>query len=144
MQDWSQADFSWSEAIVVRLLRRWVAARECDEPPLSSLVELSTTLGLSTEATVALDSFFQLIEGALERPLYTECCCSQEMSPDERAILLALVAAPELGAPLTSAAIPHGFGGPLAWAAARVRGLLGMQSWIATAAPIRQCPFSRI
>ncbi len=144
MQEAAEADASWEEAVVVRLLRRWIAAGECTEAPLRSLLELGESLGVSAEAAVALDSFFQLIEGTLERPLRTECCCSTELSSDERAILLALAAASSLDAPRTSVLIPHGLGGPLGWAASRVRRLLGNDCWTPDPFPARQCPFARI
>lgn len=94
MQEAAEAKASWKEAVVVRLLRRWIAARECTEVPLRSLLELGEPLGVSAEAAIALESFFQLVEGTLQRPIRTECCCSTELSLDERALLLALAAAP--------------------------------------------------
>ncbi len=58
MQEAAEADASWKEALVVRLLRRWIAARKCTEAPLRSVLELGESLGVSAEAAVALDSFF--------------------------------------------------------------------------------------
>lgn len=143
MQHAAQANAEFREAVVVRLLRRWVAARECEGIPLQSIIELSASLGVSAEAAVALDSFFQVTEGVLERRLETECCCSRDLSSDERAVLLSLAAAPEFGAPVTSAAMPYGLCAPLAWAAASARRLLGHDQSTPDPVATRQCAFAK-
>lgn len=117
----------WSDLIVVRMLRRWVAARESEQKQLPSLVGLAAELRQSPQVAVALDSLLQLTEDWLGRPLRVECCCSQHLGPDERAILLMIAAAPALGQPLAPPGLPHGLPGALSWAATSLKLAIGDQ-----------------
>jgi hypothetical protein len=130
---------SWSEFIVIRLLRRWTAARDAELNPLANLVELATGLGESPMLPVALDSLVQLTEACLGRQLLAECCCSPSLSADERALLLLVAAAPAPGEAPTS--IPHGLPGALSWAAASLKSLLGERLEIGAGWRARRCPF---
>jgi hypothetical protein len=136
------AERSWSEFIVIRMFRRWAAARDAERSPVASLVELATGLGESAVLAVAFDSLFQLTEACLGRHLLAECCCSPALSPDERALLLMIAAAPAPGGPATCAAIPHGLPGALAWAAASLKSLLGDRLEVGAAWQAMRCPFS--
>ena len=130
---------AWSEFVIVRLLRRWAAGRASDENPLPGLVGLARTVGEPAEVAIALHSLFQLTESCLARPLEAECCCSPVLSPDERAVLALIAAAPVARPPVSSPEIPHGLPGALLWAAATVRLALRV-----TAAPApRRCPFAQ-
>lgn len=126
---------------IVRLMRRWAAARDLGPARLPSMVQLAARIGVSPEAAIALASMFQLTEACLGRPLAVECCCSHKLGSDERATLMMLAAAPvrpHQAFPL----IPHGLPGALAWAVASVRRLIGEVEWRPAASP-RGCPFSR-
>jgi hypothetical protein len=131
---------SWSEFIVIRTLRRWTAARDAERNPVASLVELATGLGESPMLAVAFDSLFQLTEACLGRQLLAECCCSPSLSPDERALLLLVAAAPAPGE--APASIPHGLPGALSWAATSLKSLLGDRFEIGPAWRGARCPFS--
>jgi hypothetical protein len=134
---------TWSEFVVVRLLRRWAAARANQDNSLPALVELAADLGEPTETAIALHSLFQLTEACLERPLEAECCCSRTLSRDERAVLTLLAKAPGRAPPLSSVDVPHGLPGALLWAAATVRTLLGPARSTAAWRPTR-CPFEPV
>lgn len=131
----------WTDLVAVRLLRRWVAAREAQERQLPSLVQLADRLGYPAELAVAMGSLFQITEGCLGRPLRAESCCSPVIGVDERAILTMLAATPEPGRPSASTTIPHGLPGALIWAAAAARRALGAPTGpMGTAVPAT-CPF---
>lgn len=134
---------SWSDLVIVRLIRRWVAAREAGERRLPSLVELATELGQSPQAAVALHSLFQLTESCLGRPLQAECCCSRLIGADERAVLVMIAVAPVPGLPIATDEIPHGLPGALAWAVRSVRSALGDDPHPAVQSPPPRCPFGR-
>ena len=121
----TEAQLCWSAFVIVRLLRRWAAARAMEGNSLPSMVELAVEIGEPTEVAVALHSLFQLTEACLARPLEAECCCSRDLSSDERAVLVLLAKAPAQAPPLTSEEVPHGLPGALLWAAAAVRTFLG-------------------
>lgn len=133
----------WNDIVIVRLLRRWVAAREAEQDRLASLVELASELGQSPRAAAALDSLLQLTETCLGRPLKGECCCSRRLAPDERAVLLMVAAAPAPGQPLASQSIPHGLPGALAWAATAVRRTMSADVRGASGQGPAHCPFQR-
>ena len=116
-----EPDVTWSEFVVVRLLRRWAAAREAELNPLPSVVELAAELGQETQVAVTLHSVFQLAESCLARRLQVECCCSHSLSADERAILTLIAVASIHGPMLTDRRVPHGLPGALCWAAASAR-----------------------
>ena len=124
---------------MVRLMRRWAAARGHGEPQLPSLISLGHQLGLEPQVAIAVASMFQLTEACLGRPLQAECCCSVRLSPDERAVLLMLDAAGSR-ASFAPAAIPHGLPGALLWAMTSVRKLIGEPACIAVPRP-GGCPF---
>ena len=131
----------WTRSVTVRLLRRWAAARDAEQPPLPSMVRLAGDLGMGPQVAVALASMFQLTEACLGRPLVAECCCSTETGPDEQALLMMLAVAPEPGQPGATSAIPHGLPGALAWAIASVRRLVGDEAALAVAKHPGRCPF---
>ena len=138
-----ETDLAWCDFVVLRMLRRWVAARTAQVPPLPSLVGLAAELDLSFEAAVGLDSLFTLTENCLGRALQAECCCCRELVADERAILaLMATAPPPLGA-RTSALIPHGLPGVLCWAVATVRSALGYVADSPARYASPSCPFNR-
>lgn len=137
-----EPELNWSAFVTIRLLRRWVATRDRDEAPLPNLVELGTNLGVSVGAAVALGSLFQLTEGCLGRKLQAECCCSEVISSDERAVLLMLAIAPAPGSRGASSQIPHGLPGALAWAITSVRRLLGDREYRLLAGTPARCPFA--
>lgn len=119
-----EARRSWIEAVIVRLFRRWVAARAEGRNTMVSLSVLGAELNAPLMLPVALDSLFQLTESCLGRALQAECCCSTECSPDERAILLLIALAPGAGTTASSAAVRHGLPGALVWAATSVRTII--------------------
>ena len=132
------AEMEWGEWLVVRLLRRWTAARESGDP-IAGLVELAERVGVAPEAALAIASLFQLVEAHLGRPLATECCCSNSLAADERAILLLLAAPAGNGAPHATRTIPHGLPAALRWAVASVRRLMGLEA--GPPAATDSCPF---
>ena len=133
----------WTDLVTVRLLRRWVAAREELGNPFPSLVDLAKQLDCPAEAAVALGSLFQLTEGCLGRPLEAECCCSRSIGEDEKAVLLMIAAASDPDLPAATREIPHGLPGALVWAASSVRRLLGPNAAEALRANAGRCPFGR-
>lgn len=128
-------------AVAIRLLRRWAAVRETDQPTLPDVVKMGVSLGVSPETTVAFASLFQLTEACLGRRLTTECCCSLEFSPDEWAVLLMLAAAPAPALPSANREIPHGLPGALTWAIASVRKLRGEAEAPRSGSSPNRCPF---
>jgi hypothetical protein len=138
-----ERQLGWSEFVIVRLFRRWAAARAIVGNSLPALVELAAELGEPPEVAIALHSLFQLTEACLGRPLEAECCCSRALSSDECAVLTLLEKAPAQAPPLSSNGVPHGLPAALLWAAATVRILLGLRArsdaaWM----PVR-CPFEQ-
>lgn len=137
-----KSDLPWLDFMVLRLLRRWGAARSVGESSLPSMVELIGELGGPADAAVALHSVFQLTENCLGRPLQVECCCNRGTTADERAMIMLIGTAPLNGPTLTSPAVPHGLPSALCWAVASTRIMLGARSYSQTS-PIAQCPFDR-
>ena len=131
---------AWSDYVVLRLLRRWVASRAMAESALPSLIDLAAELGEEPEVAICLHSVFQLTEGCLGRPLRGECCCSRAMTADERAILALLAAAPSAGPATGSPDMPHGLTAALAWAVTSARLSLGIADRPADIA-FSRCPF---
>jgi len=132
---------SWSEAMIVRLFRRWVAARQEGVGTAASLVALAGELNVPPLAAVALDSLLALTESCLGRRLEAECCCSKVLAPDERAVLLLLGAAGQARHPVfASPAVPHGLPGAVAWAAASLVRLLDHE--VPPAPAPSRCPFA--
>jgi hypothetical protein len=111
--------------IVVRLFRLWAAARDEGENPLPPMRDAAWPFASAPELPVACASLFDLVEAHLARRLVPECCCSAELSRDERALLGVLRHAPAGGQPLAGAAIPHGLPGAVCWAAFAIRRALG-------------------
>lgn len=134
---------SWGEYIIVRLLRRWAASREAAEDQLPHLVELSTELGQRPELAVSLHSLFQLAEGRLGRPLEAECCCSRDLSSDERAIITLIGLDTPTQLPSASEAMPHGIPGALLWAATTVKLILSMPVRPVSQHEKQGCPFKQ-
>lgn len=135
-----EAGLTWSDFVVVRLLRRWAAVRSLGDNALPSLVALAAELGESPQVAISLHSLFQLTESCLGRPLVAECCCSRSLAPDERATLT-MIASVSRQMPLrTTRAVPHGLPAALAWAAATAR--LMLRGEISSAAQ-QECPFVR-
>lgn len=131
--------------VFVRLFRLWAAAREAEENPLPHMQEIVALIGPKPELAVACASLFELVEGQLGRRLVPECCCSQELSRDEQALLGVLCHAPDAAQPLTSAAVPHGLPGAIRWAAFAVRRALGasLAGELETRGTPAACPFDR-
>lgn len=136
-----ESDLAWCDFVVLRMLRRWVAARTAQIRPLPSLVALAHELDLSFEVAVGLDSLFQLTEDCLGRELRAECCCCPELLPDERAILALMTTAPAPLGVRTSPVIPHGLPGALCWAVATVRSALGYVLDSPARHTSAECPF---
>jgi hypothetical protein len=132
---------AWSDYVVLRLLRRWVASRTMAEKALPSLIELAGELGEQPEAAISLHSVFQLTESCLGRPLDGECCCSRSLAPDERAILALVAAAPPTGTAAASSDVPHGLTGALAWAVMSARIALGIADDRPPDIAYSRCPF---
>jgi hypothetical protein len=130
----------WSGLIAVRLLRRWVALREMDQPQVPGLVEFGSGLGLPPQGAIALASLFQLTEASLGRPLAAEPCCRGRLGRDERAILLLLTNVTDPPGPAASPAIPHGLTAALAWAVLSVRRLLALEDRGGVPV-VTRCPF---
>ena len=132
---------AWTEAVLVRLYRRWVAAREAGVGTGGSLAGLASDLGVEPLAAVALDSMLQLTEACLGRRLRAECCCSANRCADERALLLLIAAAQDARPGFAPATMPHGLPAALAWAAVSLNRLLD-DPLPPAVGPIRQCPFA--
>lgn len=113
--------------IIVRLLRHYCAAREDDGDgtALSRLVALGRSLRLPPAGTVALASVFQLTEAVRGRRLTTDCCCSPDLSGDERAVIRLLGSRMPTFPDTGTADIPHGLPDALAWAVLSVKWLCG-------------------
>jgi hypothetical protein len=143
----SRAAIAGDEAIVIRLLRHWVAAQQSGTPALPAMIDLAAGIGTSGEVAIALDSLLALTQACLERPLRSECCCSTALSGDELAVLLLIGSARVTPGARTSRAIPHGLPGVLAWAAAMVRARLADDGRVLPArravAAATTCPFAR-
>ena len=136
---------TWIEAVIVRLFRRWVAARAQGQSMIVSLSALGTELNAPLMLPVALDSLFQLTEFCLGRPLRAECCCSTACSSDERAILLLIAHGPDADRVSPSAAVPHGLPGALVWAATSVRVIIADELGPTRASEnCRICPFGQL
>lgn len=120
-----EPELAWSDFIIVRLLRRWVAVRSLGEKALPSLVQLAADIGEEPQVAVSLHSVFQLTEACLGRGLEAECCCGKTMSADEKAVITLIAAAASRDVRGGAAAIPHGLPGALAWAAVAAGMLLG-------------------
>lgn len=128
---------AWSDFVILRLFRRFAASRDLNENPMPPMVTLAAEIGTTAQAAIALFSLFQLSEATLGRPLVAECCCSRDLSPDERAIIAMFAA----GQP-TSWAIPHGLPGALCWALRSAAHALGPWPDALDAIPARTCPFT--
>ena len=129
---------------LIRLVRRWAAARASSANPLPFMVELAGEMGQPPELGIAVDSLLQLVESCLERAIVAETCATPFLGPDERAVLLTIAAAPEPGE--RSRLIPHGLPGAVCWAAASVRHLLGANQGAPSTIPVAPseltaCPF---
>jgi hypothetical protein len=134
----------WTEHVIVRLLRRWTAAREAGRNSTASLVELAAELAEPAMVAVALDSLFQLTESCLGRPLRAESCCSRTLGADERAVLLMITTADAPGAPYAAPEIPHGLPGALSWAVTSLRCLLADRLGALAPDGGGRCPFERV
>lgn len=139
-----EPSLAWHGFIVLRMFRRWTAARDSQLPPLPTLVELAAELEQPFHVAVALDSVFHLTEACLGRQLVAECCCSRELAADERAILRLLAVAALPASPKAPPSIPHGLPGTLCWAVAAARAGLGTITDSVTVPSARdRCPFSQ-
>ncbi|WP_164549753.1 hypothetical protein [Altericroceibacterium xinjiangense] len=135
-----KSELLWCDFIVLRMLRRRHAAVEAGEREIPNLIDLSAELGVTPEAAIALHSVFQLTEGCLGRPLEAECCCSQTIGPDERAILALMASACGKPPACATRSLPHGLPGALAWAVETARRLLNAPLPYAGPASDRSCP----
>ena len=133
----ARTGLTWSDFVVVRLLRRWAAVRALGDNALPSLVALAGELGESPQVAISLHSLFQLTEGCLGRPLVAECCCSRSLAADERAMLILLASGSSCFGSVSST-IPHGLPAALAWAATTARLMLRGE---VNATTHHSCPF---
>lgn len=135
------------EIVFVRLFRLWAMAREDGGEVLSRMHKVAAELYLPDETAIACASLFELVTGELGRPLVRECCCSKELSADERALLGIVEVAPNLEPGSGSTAVPHGLPGAIHWAAMAVRRAFGLSNRHAAIVPesvrLSLCPFNR-
>jgi len=125
---------------IVRLMRRWAAEGRLGDRRLAGFVAFAGTIGVQPVPAVAIASLFQLTEACLGRPLVAECCCSRNLSRDERAILLMLGSALPAHPHRSGPQIPHGLPGALLWAIESVRTLFGADDQ-PTPGSLSHCPF---
>jgi hypothetical protein len=130
------------EALVVRMLRFWRAARSIGENPLPHMQAQVAPFVPSPEFVSACDSLFSLTEAVVGRPLVTARCCSALPSRDEAAVLAVLRHAAAAGSIHTSWSVPHGLPEALRRAAFAVLRALTDRIDLGdpVAAPAR-CPF---
>lgn len=129
------------ELLLVRLLRRWSAARTLEQNALVAITRMAADAGEPVVVAVALHSLLQITEGCLCRPLEAGCHGSPTLSRDEKALLTMLAAAPAVSGPLASTQIPHGLPGVLCWAVASLREVLG-DRLPPVRMPVHGCPFA--
>lgn len=134
--------------LLVKLLRRWAAARAAHENPLFFMYQSIGSLAVVPHLIPACDSMFCLTEAQLGRALVPGKCCSRSLSHDERALMLILRHISGAGTIKTGRAIPHGLPGALIWATFAVRQALqetledsGTSAMPASKVP-DQCPFN--
>lgn len=134
-----------AEIIFVRLFRLWAMERHGSGMGLSRIHEVARELGMPDETGVACASLFQLVENELGRPLVRECCCSKDLSADERALLGIVKVAAHLEPGSGSTDIPHGLPGAIHWAALAVRRAFGVSDRDIARDAVSEgtlCPFS--
>lgn len=137
---------TWSELVVVRLLRRWTSVRGDAHAVLPSMVALAGEMGATPQAAVSLASVFQITEALLGRPLAAGRSCDARFRRDECATLLLLEEGEGAGPVNTSRAVPHGLPGVLVWAVRAARMALS-DAELGLPGPLRRddrslCPFS--
>jgi len=138
---------AFKDAIFVRLFRLWAMGREDHEPALPRMHEEASKHGYKDQAAAACSSLFELVESHLGRQLRRECCCSPCFSPDERALIGVLRAAPGLSMGKGSREVPHGLPGAISWAASCVCDAMEiavdrqLQTLRNSAANQQECPF---
>ena len=137
---------TWSELVVVRLLRRWASVRGNADAVLPNMVALGSELGATPHAAVALASVFQITEALLGRPLAGGRSCDARLGRDERATLLLLKQPDDVGTVATTRAVPHGLPGVLVWAVRAARIALA-DAELSLPGPLRRadrasCPFN--
>lgn len=128
-----------AELLLVRLFRRWSAARALEQNALVAMSRLAADTGEPAVIAVALHSLLQLTEGCLRRPLKAGCHGSFTLSGDEKALLTLLATLPTMGAP--SMQIPDGLAAVLWWAAVSLRKVMG-DRLSRVRMPVRICPFA--
>lgn len=131
---------AFAEAMLVRMFRLWVIAREDGQPSLPLLHQRAGQIGLPDETAVACESLFELVESHLGRELRRECCCSTNFSPDERALIGIVHIAPALEPWCGSREIPQGLSGAIVWAAMTVCRALGIQNAPSKRPNAAMCP----
>lgn len=145
MQDFlSKHGMGGRRRIVVRLFRLWSMAREEGIVTLGRMHAAASELSLPDQTAPACASLFELVEGALGRPLVRESWCARVLSADETALLGVLEAAPSLGSAQGSRQVPHGLPGAIRWAAIMVRQALDWpepEDAHRFGAPAAACPF---
>jgi hypothetical protein len=104
-------DLTDRERVIVWLLRHYVSRRTMERTPLPSLIELGSQLGVCSFAVIALASVFQLSESCLHRNFVTHDFCAEELSSDERAILLLIET--EAASSFRDSTMPPGLPGAL-------------------------------
>ena len=136
------ARLTWSDFMIVRMMRRWAAARLSQENPLPAMISLSGELRLSPELAISLHSVFQLSENLLGRALVPECCCSHELSRDEEAMLVLIAVTEERASPYTTKTVPHGLPGALSWAVIQAKRVMGISDGALGPTAVPACPFA--
>jgi hypothetical protein len=128
---------AWNEFVILRLFRRFAAARTWNENPMPPMIALAREIGTTAQTAISLCSAFQLSEAALGRPMIAECCCSHAQSADERALLSMFSAGSASGWQ-----VPHGLPGALCWAIDSA--LLSLGGWPHTPQELdaTTCPFA--
>lgn len=128
-----------TELLIVRLIRRFAAARMLDEDALVAMTRMVSEAGEPPVIAVALHSVLQITEECLERPLEASCRGGTELSRDERAILALLSHAPWPGAVQGTAEVPHALPDVLCWAVASFNQMIGQLDFQHSIAEC--CPF---
>lgn len=117
--------------VLVRLFRKWAAARQAFVSEFPEMETICTAVGLDESVVVASASLFELLESHLGRQLVPECCCSTRFSPDEHAIIALVQSAPGTLRALDGGPIPRELPTSLGYAASYLRVAAGLESPIA-------------
>lgn len=119
-------------ALVLEQLRLWQHERQHGRNPLPAMTRAASVTGL---LATACDSFFQLLEACLGRPIAGQS--------EDTALIATLRAIPRLSTSGPHEAVPHGLPGALIWAGFAVLRELGGAGTLGDAAPLAadRCPY---